>query len=744
MGFPSLIRLSENSLSKRYFLMPAMLFVFFLAFNWLYRDIKNNSFNDYSSEQLLLAQTASLGVSSFIDNYISNLSFVVKDEDIVSFSDKGKLSMQQFYETHKNDLNAITRVDANGTILYTYPYVKSAIGSDISQQEHVKKIHATKKPVISNIFKSVQGYYAIGIHVPIFKQEEFVGSMAILIPVDKIGEIFLGQIKQNKRINASLITDNYTVIYCTDKSHIGKTYLVTSEFDDKAVELLNFIEANNSGIEQAVDNHYNNIETDVDDTFVAFDRVPIQSSKWTVLITFQKSNVSALLLKYRNRLLVIFTLLFIGLIFYLRSFTKAQNILKEEVKRKRAETLLKESNDRFNSFMDNTPMYAYIKDSKLNHIYENKKVLELRSQHNADNPDGQKLFADEVYTRLHAANEQILKGKKDYIELEFKTKINGETLWLRDLKFKINLAEDKIGVAGATFDVTRIKNYESELEEHKFNLEKLVKNRTKDLESANKKLENLNQELVDQKEELETTLESLKEAQTRLVQSEKMASLGILTAGISHEINNPLHYLSGAHFGLQSYLEKYGSQDKEKTDLLLSSIQITIDRISSIVKGLNEFSKESTDFNEDCNIHSIIDNCLTVMHNEHLFKIDITREYSKDIISINGNKSKLHQAFFNVLLNALQSINDKGRITINTSLEKSYAIIEVTDNGTGISESDLPKVTDPFFTTKHPGQGTGLGLSITYSIIKDHKGDLIFESKIGIGTKVTIKLPLGN
>lgn len=721
-----------------------MLCIFFLAFNWLYRDIKNNSFNDYSSEQLLLAQTASLGVSSFIDNYISNLSFVVKDEDIVSFSDKGKLSMQRFYETHKNDLNAITRVDANGTILHTYPYVKSAIGSDISQQEHVKKIHSTKKPVISNIFKSVQGYYAIAIHVPIFNQQTFVGSMAILIPVDKIGKIFLGQIKQNKRINASLITDNYTVIYCTDKAHIGKTYLETSEFDDKAVELLNFIEANNSGIEQAVDNHYNDKETDIDDTFVAFDRVPIQSSNWTVLITFQKSNVSALLLKFRNRLLAIFTLLFIGLIFYLRSFTKAQNILKEEVKRKRAEKLLKESNDRFNSFMDNTPMYAYIKDSNLNHIYENKKVLELRAKHNADNPDEQKLFSEEVYTKLHAADAQILNGKKDYLELEFKTKINGEVLWLRDLKFKINLAENKIGVAGATFDVTKIKNYESQLEEHKFHLEKLVKNRTKDLESANKKLESLNQELLDQKEELVSTLESLKEAQTRLVQSEKMASLGILTAGISHEINNPLHYLSGAHFGLQSYFDKYGSEDKEKTDLLLSSTQITIDRISSIVKGLNEFSKESTDFNEACNIHSILDNCLTVMHNEHLFKIDIVRDYFKDTITVSGNKSKLHQAFFNILLNALQSINDQGRIVLKTCLETSYAIIEITDNGSGISENDLPKVTDPFFTTKLPGQGTGLGLSITYSIIKDHKGDLKFESKIGVGTKVIIKLPLKN
>ena len=113
----------------------------------------------------------------------------------------------------------------------------------------------------------------------------------------------------------------------------------------------------------------------------------------------------------------------------------------------------------------------------------------------------------------------------------------------------------------------------------------------------------------------------------------------------------------------------------------------------------------------------------------------------RSTIHIKGNVGKLHQTFFNVLTNSIQSINAKGRVVVATKVEGINVIIEITDTGGGIEKKYLEQLTNPFFTTKPPGEGTGLGLSITYSIITEHKGTIEFKSELGVGTTVTIRLP---
>ncbi len=283
---------------------------------------------------------------------------------------------------------------------------------------------------------------------------------------------------------------------------------------------------------------------------------------------------------------------------------------------------------------------------------------------------------------------------------------------------------------------------------HKENLELLVKEKTKDLEEAIEELRSINEDLSfknhiihDQNKKLKKTLKQLKETQEQLLQSEKMASLGVLTAGIAHEINNPLNFILGAYLGLENYFEDYGSKEDANTRLLLDSIKTGVERASRIVKGLNQFSRENSKLDEECDVHLILNNCLIMMYNQFKNKVEVNKSYNPEAIMVKGNVGKLHQVFVNIFDNAIYSIKDKGVITISTYKEKNNIIIEISDNGSGIKPKNISHITDPFFTTKPPGDGTGLGLSISYSIIKEHNGSIEFESVIDKGTKVMIKLP---
>ncbi|MCJ7553046.1 MAG: hypothetical protein MUO34_04105, partial [Ignavibacteriaceae bacterium] len=170
--------------SKRYFLIPVIFIVFILLFYLVYNDVKDKTINEFNNQQLILAQAASRGITSFFQNYQYELNFLSQQKCIIDFNDDTRVLMENFYTNHKNLIKAVTRVDSRGKILFTYPYNQSAIGQDISYQKHIRQVLATHQTVISDVFMSVQGYLAVAMHVPVFKGKEFKGSIAILIQID--------------------------------------------------------------------------------------------------------------------------------------------------------------------------------------------------------------------------------------------------------------------------------------------------------------------------------------------------------------------------------------------------------------------------------------------------------------------------------------------------------------------------------------------------------------------------------
>jgi PAS domain S-box-containing protein len=328
--------------------------------------------------------------------------------------------------------------------------------------------------------------------------------------------------------------------------------------------------------------------------------------------------------------------------------------------------------------------------------------------------------------------EKALKGEKFNEVVRYP--VQSHTFYFRMGYNPIYQNGEITGVSMFVDDITELKSYEHALEDHARNLEKMVSARTMELEYANKEMELKNYQL-------KKTVKDLKSTQNQLIQSEKMASLGILSAGVGHEINNPLNFIQGGVDSLANHLasENQLSPEVERYQGIISQ---GIGRISNIVKSLSHFSRQGSDLTEDCDIHDIIENCLVMLQNKLKNRVEIKKIYTAEKSRVHGNSGRLHQAFLNLLSNAEQAIEGEGHITIRTRASNGQLDVSIKDTGVGISEKHAARISDPFFTTKPPGKGTGLGLYITYDIVAEHKGQITFNSEQGKGTEFIVKLSL--
>jgi two-component system NtrC family sensor kinase len=266
-------------------------------------------------------------------------------------------------------------------------------------------------------------------------------------------------------------------------------------------------------------------------------------------------------------------------------------------------------------------------------------------------------------------------------------------------------------------------------------------------DSFNQMTENLkvaNQKLIEWGRTLEKKVEErtkeLTEIQDHLFQSEKLASLGKLAAGIAHEINNPLGGIL-----IYSHLLLEDTPKKSPYHENLKKIVKETSRCKDIVKGLLEFARPKEPEASLININDIVESSLALMERQALFQnIKIKKSFTSDIPKIIADSAQLQQVFMNIILNAAEAMDGNGILTLNTSLDGDRKFIEVkfSDSGHGIKKEDKKRLFEPFFTTKEVGKGTGLGLAISYSIIRKHNGTIDVKSRVGKGSTFTVKLPV--
>ena len=260
---------------------------------------------------------------------------------------------------------------------------------------------------------------------------------------------------------------------------------------------------------------------------------------------------------------------------------------------------------------------------------------------------------------------------------------------------------------------------------------------TADLKAANEKLIDWGRTL---EKKVEERTKELREAQAHLIQTEKLASLGKLAAGVAHEINNPLG-------GILIYSHLLLEETKKESPYYqnLEKIVKETTRCKDIVKGLLEFARPKEPEATSTNINELLDKSLSLVESQSLFQnIRVEKQYAADLPLIIADSAQLQQVFMNIILNAADAMAGQGSLKLRTSLDADGRNISIvfSDTGPGINEEDKEKIFDPFFTTKEVGHGTGLGLSISYSIIRKHQGTINVQSDPGRGATFIVTLPV--
>lgn len=338
-----------------------------------------------------------------------------------------------------------------------------------------------------------------------------------------------------------------------------------------------------------------------------------------------------------------------------------------------------------------------------------------------------------------------------------------------------------VGAIETLRDVTERRLAEIGLRKAHDNLEHVVKKRTAQLAEVNARLEDdirqrrkADAELRHRNIELTTLNEQLSMAQQQLLQSEKLASIGQLAAGVAHEINNPIGYIFSNFSTLQGYLnqlfqmlELYQQAEPSIADAALRERVVAlrqhidldflrddipalmeesregIVRVRHIVQDLKDFSRG--DANQEwvwANLHQGIDSTLNIVANEVKYKADVVKQYG-ELPEIECLPLQINQVILNLVVNAAHAIGEqRGRITIRTGQAGDTVWIEVADNGSGMTPETVSRIFDPFYTTKPVGKGTGLGLSLAYGIIQKHQGRIEVESELGKGSCFRLTLPV--
>jgi two-component system, cell cycle sensor histidine kinase and response regulator CckA len=360
-----------------------------------------------------------------------------------------------------------------------------------------------------------------------------------------------------------------------------------------------------------------------------------------------------------------------------------------------------------------------------------------------------------------------------------------------DLVFSFNKLTDKLKDFYSSLD-EQVKERTRELADKNEQLQFEIRER-KQVEAEDKKktekINHLNKEIMEKasqieikNQELEQTLRKLENTQSQILQSEKMASIGQLAAGVAHEINNPTGFVSSNLKTLYDYIKDFGglleeyrklvvelnqnsdagvvlSQISEQVkrisdleeevdlDFLLKDIFELIEeskggteRIKKIIQDLKNFAHPGDDKPKFADINQNMDSTVNVVWNELKYKADVAKDYG-ELPQVRCYPQLLNQVFMNLLVNAAQSIEERGEIKIRTRANNGYVEIKISDTGSGIPKENLPRIFDPFFTTKEVGKGTGLGLNVAYNIIEKHHGKIDVKSDAGKGTTFTIRIP---
>lgn len=442
------------------------------------------------------------------------------------------------------------------------------------------------------------------------------------------------------------------------------------------------------------------------------------------------------------------------------AYLSARSLLRTELRRREAETLLARSEAFYHSLVETIPQHIYRKDLQGKFTFANsnfcnelgKTLIEIVGKTDFD------FYPAELASRYRKDDQEVIRAGQPRDVIEEHVTPNGKTLYVQVVKTAVyDDAGRVIGTQGLFWDVTE-----------KRRAQLLV-------ERTNRQLEEANLQLAEAVKSEHEAHEARKRAQSQVVQTEKLAAIGQMVAGVAHEINNPLAFVSNNVVVMQRdvgamrrVLELYQKADGtlpealtkelaevieeidlpytlENMDGLFSRSREGLRRIQQIVKDLRDFARLDEGEFQEADIDAGIESTVNIVQGYGKRKgVAVVMELSP-LPKVRCQAAKVNQVIMNLLTNAVDASQQGGEVRVSTKHDAAAGevIIEVKDQGSGIPPAIRERIFDPFFTTKPVGQGTGLGLSISYGIVKDHGGSIEVESEEGKGAMFRIRLPVG-
>ena len=693
-------------LTKRFLFVPVVLAIFAYLFYSAYKDVKDKALNDFNYQQFALANQASLGIESFFNYYQSELSGLSKISFISELNDIGKTLLTEFYLNHSDQIEAITVVDANGILKFTFPYNKSVIGQDISNQKHVKAVIETHKPTISDVFISVQGVRAIAYHIPIISGNVYKGSLAILIPINKLGERYIKTIKTGKNGHGLMINENGIELFDPIPGHTGKSIKETYNQNKSVLDLFNKSLIENKGTAICYIKDSADVHDKTTKSFAAYFRISLDNTFWTILILTPEKEVFATLVSFRNRLMILFSLVMIIIGTYFYFALKASNILTEETKRRAIEETLRESERRFRVMFELSPVGIILIDPQGTIIevnssfcgnlgYSREEVISKNIQiYAAPDKDG------EIENNI----SQILAGKTMIHEVSNIRK-DGSLCVVELYETMIILHDGKPGILSVSNDITDRRRVQ--------------------------------QELIDAKEKAE--------------ESDRLKSAFL--ANMSHELRTPLNAIIGfsgliIDSGPNQNTIQYCQIISKSGFHLLSLVEDLFDT-TIIESGQIKINYEHAD------IISLLKEVKDIIQGERLMddetsvELVLNTEEVGDPLYLVTDSRKLKQVLINLLRNALK-FTEKGYVEFGITeikdADNNYFQFYVKDTGIGIDKKNHEAIFNIFRqvddTHTRKFGGMGLGLSLAKKTIEILGGKIWVESEPSKGSTFYFTLPV--
>jgi len=686
----------------RYLLVPSFLIIAGIYLLYLaFLDIEKQAIERLHKEQLVHAVQAKNNFKYFFNKSHRLLEYLSQHKSVQEMNEAGELLLGNIFMGNSTELTAITRIDTSGKIIYTYPFNKKLIGSDISYQAHIKRFLKTKKPVLSDVFRAVQGFDAIAFYVPVYKNKIFIGGLAILVRFDILSKNSLKEISINQTGFAWLMNKEATILYHPNSSYLYKS---ASGIYRNSKSALDMIEKATNGIAGTASIEQSDLQHDTKTMEVLYYPVNILDSFWTIIVTTPKAEIIVEMKDFLIKWSIIFSIVIAVIVFFSFKFIKTKTILREEEERKKAERALKNSEKKFRTLVEASPDSIVLVDLAGKIIVCNQKTAQFLGYDFSSELVGKRVKSL-VVPQNHITIDEILMQTLKYnsshgYELALLRKNNSSITVEVNTAIIFNEQEQPIAITAMSRDITERKK---------------------------------NQEMI-------------RKAKDEAEKSDRLKSEFL--AQMSHEIRSPINTILSFAGLIKEELydstpdemkisfagiENAGKRIIRTIDMILNMSEIQIGTYEPVYRKINivkdVLEKLYLEFKPTANIKGL--------------EIQLINNISSKEVYIIADEYTIVQIFENLVNNAVKyTIKGYINIELNFNQNKKDLTVEIKDTGIGISEDYLPYLFKPFFQEEQGYtrryEGNGLGLALVKEYCEINKLDIQVESVKGKGSSFRV------